>query len=158
VSDLYSLWVFICAIKSSDFSEWHLLWCPISTGSECWFWNLFYFANQCPLWCLISTNSECKLYWLCFQPHFLFLTTSAGGMWHALLLFTALCIIISVSHWLFWSCWFAVCEFATKVTHSSILVHWFFTSLYIQNSNVDFCIRALEQFFPSLVCKPRIQC
>jgi len=62
------------------------------------FENPFDFAEQCPFWCPISTDSECELYWLCFQPHFLFLTISAGGMWHALLLFTALHIIMSVSH------------------------------------------------------------
>ena len=27
-----------------DFSEWHLLWCPISTGSECWFWKSIWFC------------------------------------------------------------------------------------------------------------------
>jgi len=37
--DLYREWVL--PPNLFDFAEWHLLWCPISTGSECWFcWEM----------------------------------------------------------------------------------------------------------------------
>jgi len=46
VSDLYSEWVLIFVPPNLfDFSdEWYLLWCPISTGSECWFWESIWFC------------------------------------------------------------------------------------------------------------------
>ena len=132
VSDLYRQWVLIlcyqlCSIFLSnihfgvqslqrvsvdfvsnllDFSEQHLLWCPISTGSECWFcdtksvsscwvtsalvsdlcreWvlilpsNMINFAKWHLLWCLISTVCES---WLCHQICLIFLSNICFGVW-----------------------------------------------------------------------------
>ena len=94
----------VVAPKLSDFAESHLLWCLISTGSECWFCtNLSDLAEWHLLWCLISIGSECWcatkfwFFWatydlmsdlyrksvliLCHQICLIFLSNICFGVW-----------------------------------------------------------------------------
>jgi len=189
-----------------DFAEWHLLWCLISTGSECWFFwatsalvsdlyslwvlilcyqicliflnnicfdvwslqrvsvdfvppNLFHFSQKYLLWCSFPIESECQLCWLCVFNHISCFSP-------CLQVVCGMCCCYSLpctSLWVFLIDCFdpAGLQFVSlqpKVTHSSILIHWFSMSLYIQSANVDCCISTLVVAFPSLVCKPMVQC
>ena len=180
MSDLYRKWVLICATKSvwfhwatstfsSDFyREWVLILCHqicfILLSDICFGIcylqavgfnfvprNLFDFAEQCPLWCLISTDSEYRLHWLFFKlpvPHHIYRWYVECIVIHCLAhhpecFWLILLILLIFSLWVF--------NWKYPMVPSGSFI---FTFLYIQNTNVDFCIKALQLMFPSLVCKP----
>jgi len=137
-----------------DFSEWHFLWCLISTDSECWFFcqkiclvllsnicfgvwslqgvsvdfvppNMFNFADQHLFWHLISTASEC---WFCASKYVQFCWVTSAFLSD-----------------LYRQCVLILC-------HQICLIFLCFCVQYLQKVSVDFVLPNMFDFSEWLWC------